>query len=54
MSEYVLVVYSHYPTESQLMPLHGRWDERKCFIEQLAWFVRPIHPPTEKRQVVMG
>ena len=50
MPEYVLVLYSHYPTESQIMPLRAHWDERKRFIEQLAWLVRPIpipSPPNE-------
>jgi hypothetical protein len=28
MLDYVLALYSHYPTESQIIPLHARWDER--------------------------
>ena len=48
MSEYVLLLYSHYPTENQLIPLRAHWDERKCFIERLAWLVHPICPPPKK------
>lgn len=48
MSDYVLVLYSHYPTESQIAPLRARWDERKRFMEQLAHLVRPIPPPPNR------
>jgi hypothetical protein len=50
MSGYVVVVYSHYPTESQITPLRARWDERKRFMEHMAWLVRPLPippPPNE-------
>jgi hypothetical protein len=42
MSEYLLVLYSHYPTESQIMPLRANWDEKTRFRELMAWIVRPI------------
>ena len=50
MSGYVVVLYSHYPTESQIAHLRAGWDEKKRFMEQLARLVRPIptpHPPNE-------
>jgi hypothetical protein len=48
MSEYLLVLYSHYPTESQILPLRAGWDERKRFLEQLAWTVRPAPSPANE------
>ena len=44
MAEYVLVLYHHQPTQSQIEPVHELWDERKRFREQLAWLARPISP----------
>ena len=44
MAEYVLVIYCHHPTQSQIEPVHELWDERKRFREQLAWLARPISP----------
>jgi hypothetical protein len=46
MSEYVLVLYSHYPTESQIEPLRVHWDDCTRFRQLMAWLVRPI-PPDE-------
>ncbi|KAF8274700.1 hypothetical protein EI94DRAFT_1695829 [Lactarius quietus] len=37
MSEYVLVLYSHYPTESQIEPLHVHWDVSMHFRQAMAW-----------------
>src|ERR1700761_8145006 len=47
-SQYVLVLFSHYPTESQIIPLRAHWDERKRFMEQLAWIARPILPSLDE------
>ena len=50
MSGYIIVLYSHYPTENQITHLRARWNERKRFMEQLARLVRPIPiplPPNE-------
>ncbi|KAF8262059.1 hypothetical protein EI94DRAFT_1705066 [Lactarius quietus] len=46
MSEYVLALYSHYPTESQIEPLRAHWDVSMRFRQVMAWLVRPI-PPDE-------
>jgi hypothetical protein len=46
MSEYVLVLYSHYPTESQIEPLRAHWDDSTRFRQLMAWLVRPA-PPDE-------
>ena len=42
MSDHLLVLCSHYPTENQIKPLRENWDEKKRFRELLAWVVRPI------------
>lgn len=42
MSDYLVVLCSHYPTENQIKPLRENWDEKKRFREQLAWLVRPF------------
>ena len=42
MSDYLVVLCSHYPTENQIKPLWENWDEKKRFREQLAWLVRPF------------
>src|SRR6266702_5232214 len=44
MVEYILVIFCHYPTQSQIALLHAHWDERKHFWEQLAWLACPISP----------
>ncbi|KAF8257093.1 hypothetical protein EI94DRAFT_1819084 [Lactarius quietus] len=46
MSEYVLALYSHYPTESQIEPLRAHWDVSTRFRQVMAWLVCPI-PPDE-------
>jgi hypothetical protein len=44
MVDYVVVLYSHYPTRSQIASVRARWDERKRFQRELAWLARPISP----------